>query len=78
MADLLTQQLDANALPDDMKAELVPMMQMLHYAFRADSVMLIFQGPNAQGVIGTMTISDAQAIIDIAQARDAKRKGDLN
>ena len=73
MADLLTQQ-----LPDDMKAELVPMMQRLHYAFRADSVMLIFQGPDAQGVIGTMTISDAKAMIDRAQALVAKRKGDLN
>ena len=78
MADLLTQQMDANALPDDMKAELARMMQVLHYAFRADSVMLIFQGPDTQGVIGTMSLPDAQAMIDIAQARAAKLKGDLN
>ena len=78
MADLLTQQLDANALPDDMKAELVPMMQMLHYAFRADSVMLLFQGPDTKGVIGTMSLPDAQAMIDISQARAAKLKDDLN
>lgn len=77
MTDQMTP-VDTNTIPDAIKESILHMMEMLHDALQADEVMLVFQGPDVRGVMGSMSLPAAQAMIDMAIARDAQRKGDIN